>query len=264
MPNFDFPADSYPLVVAHRGASAHQPENTLPSFEAALQAGADAVELDVRLTSDGVPVVMHDADVARSTNGRGLVCELTLSEVKSLDAGRDGTPAEVPTVAEVLELVSGRAGVNFEIKNIPGEQDFDSPREGALMGALEALDRTTFSGPVLVSSFNWLTIERCREVAPDIPTGFLAIAAVSPHASLVYVRDAGHAFVLPQASSLLAAGESVVHDAHQSGIRVGTWTVDDPETLLTLLLWGVDAVASNDPAGAIDVRSRVRASKAGE
>ncbi|MCA1727168.1 MAG: hypothetical protein LC722_05835, partial [Actinobacteria bacterium] len=103
----------------------------------------------------------------------------------------------------------------------------------------------------------------CREVAPDIPTGFLTIAAIAPEASLVYAREAGHAFVLPEATALLAAGEDLVRDAHRSGLRVGTWTVDDPGALETLFSWGVDAVASNDPVTAVEVRSRVRARASG-
>src|SRR5438093_12032267 len=122
----DFPLDSYPLVVAHRGASADHPENTLQSFQGALDAGAQVIETDVRLTADGVPIVLHDADVSRCTDGSGFVNDLTIEEVKRLDAsGGRAERAEVPTLAEVLELVSGRAGINLEIKNIPGEPSFD-------------------------------------------------------------------------------------------------------------------------------------------
>src|SRR5207245_9249018 len=95
----EFPQSSSPLVVAHRGASVELPENTLPAFEGAILAGADVVETDVRLTADGVPIVLHDADVSRCTDGAGFVHELTLQEVKRLDAsGGRGTRAEIPTL----------------------------------------------------------------------------------------------------------------------------------------------------------------------
>lgn len=253
-----FPDDAYPLVVAHRGASATHPENTVEAFRRALEVGAQAVELDVRLTSDGFPVVLHDQDVSRTTDGTGLVHELSLAEIKGLDAsGGKDPPAEVPTLGEVLDLVSGRAGVNLEIKNIPGEASFESPREAVVEAALGELEATSFSGPVLISSFNWLSIERSRELAPDVPTGFLSVGAIDPAASLVYAREAGHAFVLPAVHALLSAGEGFVAQVHGAGLRVGTWTVDDPDLTRTLFTWGVDAVATNDPATAVVIRDEL-------
>src|SRR6266545_4718053 len=128
----------------HRGASATFAENTLESFAAAIDSGAQAVELDVRLSADGVAVVMHDPDVSRCTDGAGLVHELTVAELKQLDASRGtGERAAVPTLREVLDLCSGRIGVDLEIKNIPGEPAFDSPREAAVEALLPA-------GPELV------------------------------------------------------------------------------------------------------------------
>lgn len=249
-------------VVAHRGASATEPENTLVAFDAAFAAGADAVELDVRLTSDGVPVVLHDAEVSVATNGSGYVHEMTLAEVKRLDAsGGRGSRQEVPTLAEVLEATRDRGGVDLEIKNLPGESSFDSPREAVLEAALEALEAAAFLGPVLVSSFNWLTIERCKQIAPDVPTGFLTIAAIDAHAALVYARRGGHDFVLPQTPALLEAGRELVEEAHGDGVRVGTWVADDPPILETLFSWGIDAVACNDPAAAVSVRERVDAAQ---
>ena len=255
----DFAMDVRPLVVAHRGASSAYPENTLESFQGAIEAGADVVETDVRLTADGVAVVLHDQDLARTTDGTGLVGELTLSELKRLDAsGGAGPRAEIPTLREVLELVSGRAGINLEIKNIPGEVAFDSPKEAAVTAALEELERTSFSGSVLVSSFNWITIERSRELAPEIPTGFLTIAAIAPEAALVYARRHGHEFVLPSVTALVPAGEGFVRDAHDAGLRVGTWTVDDPDEARRLFEWGVDAIATNDPGSILAVRDGSR------
>ena len=246
-------------MVAHRGASATEPENTLAAFEAAIAAGADAVELDVRLTSDGSAVVLHDPEVSGATDGSGFVHEMTLAEIKRLDAspGR-GPRQEVPTLAEVLEALGGRVGVDLEVKNLPGESAFDSPRESVLEAALEALEASSYGGPVLITSFNWLTIERSKQLAPDIATGFLTIAAIDAHAGLVYARGHGHDYVLPQTPALMEAGGGFVSEAHEHGIRVGTWVADDEAVLETLFTWGVDAVASNDPAVAVAVRDRVR------
>jgi glycerophosphoryl diester phosphodiesterase len=252
----DFGSELTPLVVAHRGASSAYPENTLESFRGAIEAGADVIETDVRLSADGVAVVVHDQDLSRTTDGAGFVHELTVAELKRLDASAGhGSKAEIPTLREVLDLVNGRAGINLEIKNIPGEVAFDSPKEATVRAALEELERTSFSGSVLVSSFNWITIERSRELAPEVPTGFLTIAAIAPAAALVYARDGGHQYVLPSVTALVPAGEAFVREAHEAGRRVGTWTVDDPGEARTLFEWGVDAVATNDPAALLALRA---------
>ena len=125
------------MVVAHRGASIEQPENTIAAFEAAIDAGADAVEFDVRMTVDGHAVVMHDADVSRTTDGNGLVSEMTLEEIRTLG---------VPTLEETLGCLAGRAAADIEIKNLPGEPGFTSDREAAAEarreGAGHQLDAT--------------------------------------------------------------------------------------------------------------------------
>ncbi len=250
----------WPAVVAHRGASALYPENTLRAFEGAIDAGADLVELDVRLTSDRVPVIVHDLDVSITTDGSGRVHELTLGEIKRLDASRGrGERAEVPTLDEALELLSGRVGVNIEIKNLPEEPAFDSPREAAVEKTLSTLQAVAFSGPVVVCSFNWLSIERVLALEPSVPTGFLTVAAIDPWASLTYVKAKSHSLVLPHAIALESAGREFVDAAHADGVRVGTWTVDDAPTIERLFEMKVDALATNDPAVAVPIRDRVRA-----
>jgi glycerophosphoryl diester phosphodiesterase len=250
---------NWPSVVAHRGASAIYPENTLESFQGAIDAGADAVELDVRMTADGVPVIMHDLDVSNTTDGTGFLHLLTLAEVKALDAANGHGPrAEVPTLAEALDLLSGRVGVNIEVKNLPGEPAFDSPKEAAAEAVVRLVGERGFDGPLLVCSFNWLSIERVLAMDGGIPTGFLTTALIEPAAALVYVKDRGHRYVLPQAPGLFAAGRDFVDAAHAAGVRVGTWTVDDPEAIEQLFEMGVDAVATNDPQIAIPIRDRFR------
>jgi glycerophosphoryl diester phosphodiesterase len=145
---------------------------------------------------------------------------------------------------------------------MPGERSFDSPRESAAEATVRTLDDAAFSGPVLCSSFNWLSIERVREMDRSIPTGFLTIAAMDPWAALVYTRTNGHAYVLPQAPALYDAGRVFVQEAHRDGVLVGTWVVDDADALDRLFRMGVDAVATNDPEAAVPVRDRFRAAPA--
>lgn len=247
-----FPQDAFPTIVAHRGASSTHPENTLPAFEAALELGARAIELDVRLTADGVAVVMHDDEVSRTTDGRGFVHELTAAEVAALDAGTPEAPARVPLLEEVLELLSGRAAVVLEIKNLPGEPSFEPDRESIVGATLAALDRTRFEGPALIVSFNPASIAAARRLAREVATGFLTMD-VDPRPALAHAVQAGHDLVLPGAWSLAAAGEEYVREAHAAGVRVGTWTLDDPETVAAFLDLGADAIASNDPGMALAV-----------
>lgn len=251
-----FSQASRPAVVGHRGASAEEAENTLPAFERAIAAGADAVEFDVRVTADGVPVVMHDADVARTTDGSGLVRDLRLAEVKALRiALRGGGGVEVPTLEEVLRCCAGRVGVDVEIKNIPGEPDFDAERELAVEATLRALDAVGFAGDVLLTSFNPFSLARARELDPAVPTGLLADPTVPAEVAFGFAREQGHGWVLPFADRLRDAGAAIVDEVHASGMRLGTWVVDDPTAAVELMRRGVDAVATNDPAALVAVRA---------
>lgn len=249
---------TFPVIVAHRGASSTRPENTLVSFEEAIALGAQILELDVRLSRDGVPVVMHDPVVDRTTDGTGFVHELTAADLASLHVGPNAT---VPTFAEVLEAASGRVALAVEIKNIPGEPAFDPVGE-PIVGAVHAeLDRSGFDGAVLVISFNPSSIEVSKALAPDVPTGLLTTDLVDPREALAYAASKGHDMVLPGTRASIPAGQSFAAEVHAAGLRAGTWTVDDPETLRVLFDRGFDAVASNDPAMGLAVlaeRDRAR------
>jgi glycerophosphoryl diester phosphodiesterase len=224
--------------------------------------GADFVELDVRLTADGELVVLHDFDVSRTTYATGLIHQMTLSQVKALDAsGHRRLGLAVPTFEEVLRDLSRRVGIDVEIKNLPGEPAFDSPREAIAEECVRLIRETAFEGPVVASSFNWLPIERIRDIAPGILTGFITSALIDPWAALVYARTRGHELILPQAPALFDAGPPFIEAAHEAGVRVGTWTVDDPEAVEALFAMGVDAIATNDPAMAVPIRDRRRERK---
>jgi glycerophosphoryl diester phosphodiesterase len=244
-----------PLVVAHRGASAERPENTLEAFEAAVRAGADAVEFDVRLTRDDHAVVHHDASVDRTTDGRGPIRDLTLAEVAALRVrAPSGEASGVPTLVETLTSLSGRVAVDIEIKNLPGEPDFDPDREAAVEATLRALDETGFIGPVLVSSFNPRSIAWSRRLAPEVPTGLLTIEHLPLTDALALA--AGHPWVLPSAAAVLAGDEGWIDAAHTSGLLVGTWIVDDAETAVLLAARGIDAIATNDPVAIVTALGR--------
>ena len=250
-----FSQEAERLVVGHRGASATEAENTIPAFEMAIEAGADVVEFDVRMTADGTAVVMHDPDVARTTDGRGLVRDLLLVEVKRLRIRTaDGEATEVPTLLEALAWLSGRVAVDVEIKNIPGEPDFDGTKEVAVEATLCALDDAGFVGSVLLSSFNPLSIARALEMAPEIPTGLLTSDDVDARVAFEFAREQGHRWVLPFVGSVLTAGTSLVDDVHAAGMRLGTWITDDAVVAVDLMRAGVDAIATNDPSTIVAAR----------
>jgi glycerophosphoryl diester phosphodiesterase len=251
-----FSQEAERLVVAHRGASVSEAENTLAAFDEAVAVGADVVEFDVRMTADDVAVVMHDPDVSRTTDGHGLVCELRLEQLKALRIRTsEGGFTQVPTLEEALTCLSGRAAVDVEIKNIPGEPDFDGENELVVEATLRALDAVAFTGKVLISSFNPSSISRALSLAPDVPTGLLTTEDVDPLAALQFARDQGHGWILPFVGGVSAAGSSLAERVHDEGMRLGTWITDDPAEAVALMRAGVDAVATNDPAAIVAART---------
>jgi glycerophosphoryl diester phosphodiesterase len=247
-----------PMVVAHRGASVEQPENTIEAFDAAIAAGADAVEFDVRMTADGVAVVMHDPDVSRTTDGTGLVAELTLSDVRRLRIPLPGGGAAgVPTLEEALGCLAGRAAADIEIKNLPGEPGFTPDREPAVEATLDALDEVGFPGPVIVSSFNPQSIARSRQLRPDVSTGLLTSYDVDATEALTRAVGERHPWVLPFVVKVLEAGEGFCAEVREAGALLGAWIADDPSMARTLFEWGVDAVATNDPRTIVVVRDEL-------
>jgi glycerophosphoryl diester phosphodiesterase len=247
-----------PLIVAHRGASAEEAENTLAAFELAVEVGAGAVEFDVRMTADGAAVVMHDPDVDRTTDGTGLVRSMSLAEIGRLRIRTEaGGSASIPTLREVLDLLSGRAAVDIEIKNIPGEADYDGEREAAVEAVHAALAERSFVGEVIVSSFNPLSIAASRALDPSIPTGLLTEHRVDARAALAFAADHGHQWILPFAGKVFEAGPTLSDDVHAAGMLLGTWITDDPKEAVTLLQVGVDAVATNDPRHVVPARAEV-------
>jgi glycerophosphoryl diester phosphodiesterase len=156
------------LVIGHRGFPSRAPENTLASFEAALDLGVDGLELDVHLSRDGHLVVIHDQNLARTTDGQGLVHEHTLAELKALDAGRwygpDFAGERIPSFEEVLDLVGRRVPLQVEIKGAT---------EGVTEATLAALDARGLLGTVMITSFQLQRLPLVRKLAPSVQIGAL-------------------------------------------------------------------------------------------
>jgi glycerophosphoryl diester phosphodiesterase len=240
-----------PLVIAHRGDSAHRPENTLASFSSALEVGAELVELDVHLTRDDHVVVIHDATLERTTNGSGRVIEQTLAEIRALSAGYparfgDAYAGErVPLLAEVLGLVEGRARAMIELKH---ESVNDDAAGGLEARTIAEVRRAGMSDDVALISFDRRALLRCRELAPEISRGHLFHRAGVDEV-LAGAREIGSALVMPEKGML---GEELRDRARDAGVRVATWVVDDPDELRALRRYDLYGVGSNRPGVLIE------------
>jgi glycerophosphoryl diester phosphodiesterase len=240
-----------PLIIAHRGDSAHVPENTLASFAAALELGADLVEFDVQLTKDGAVVVIHDATVNRTTEGRGRVHDMTLAEIRALSAGypsRFGSNyrgERVPTLGEALTLLKDRARVMVEIKPDSVTEDAEGGIEAR---AIAEVRKAGMEKDVALLSFSRRALLRCRKLAPEIVRGHLFQRA-EPGEVLVGAREVASELVMPEKSML---SDELRDRAREAGLKLATWVVDDPEELRHLRRFDLYGVASNRPGVMLD------------
>jgi len=224
-----------PLVLAHRGARTVAPENTIEAFTVALAQGADGVELDVHRTADSGLVVHHDADAP----GLGVLADLGVEEIQR-------ARPDIPTLAEVLDACRG-ALVNVEIKNMPGDADFDETHEAARL-VVELLDQRGSADDVLVSSFNLASIDRVRELDATVPTGLLSMFGVDPFDALEVCVARGHGALHPFIGILPAgAATAVAVRAHELGLRVNVWTVNDGDEMVRLAAAGIDGIVTDVP-----------------
>jgi glycerophosphoryl diester phosphodiesterase len=230
-----------PRVIAHRGARRVAPENTIEAFLAAAQLGADGVELDVHRTADGALVVHHDADAP----GVGVLAQRALSEIRT-------ARPDIPTLDEALDACAGML-VNVEVKNLPGDTDYD-PTDGAAAAVVELLRRRELRDDVLVSSFNLATADRVRALDDSIPTGFLTLVGMDPVNGVEVAHAHGHGALHPDVRSLTdTVAEDTVARAHELQMAVNVWTVNGEDEMRRLTAAGVDALITDVP----DVARRI-------
>ncbi|HFC11650.1 MAG TPA: hypothetical protein ENJ56_02305 [Anaerolineae bacterium] len=220
------------LVIGHRGASADAPENTLASFRLAREQGADGIEFDVRLAADGVPVVIHDPQLERTTNAVGAVSALSSSELQKVDAGQ-GEP--VPT----LDAVFTEMGTDF-IYNVEIKADPDRVQV-CVLAVLESIDRHQLRSQVCISSFEHNIMQQVQMLTPrQIVLGMLR-APHSPAHPDWFRGEAVHPhFMLVNADYLAWARDL--------GCKVNTWTVDSAEVAQLLQQLRVNSIMTNQPA----------------
>jgi glycerophosphoryl diester phosphodiesterase len=232
-----------PTIFAHRGASDHAPENTLPAFELALQQGADAIELDVKLCADSEVVVLHDQTVDRTTDGTGDIRQLSLAEIKKLDAGSHFDIAfqgeTIPTLAEVFEAVGRRTYINIELTNYASLLDSLPEQVARLVKQNSVQDR------VLFSSFNPIALIKAHRHLPVVPIGLLAQPGKSGALARSWLgRLIGYYALHPEHSDVT---RGLVESCHRWSKRVHVYTVNEEEEMRRLFGLHVDGIFTDDP-----------------
>jgi len=242
-----------PLVVAHRGGAALMPENTLAAFEHALKLGVDQLETDTHLSKDGEVIIMHDPNVATTTNGSGLISELTLAELKKLNAAAKNakggvTHQEIPTLAQALDLAKAKAGIQIEIKVNAGGARYP----GIEKKVIDLVNARGMTNDVIIISFDFPTLKEIKQIDSRIKTGALVNAQwfgarmlASPEQIVAeIIETTGADFFMPVSTTVT---EALVRAVHARGLKIGTWTVNTAGEMKRLAEWGVDGITTNSP-----------------
>lgn len=238
------PSLSRPIIFAHRGASAHSPENTIAAFTLAIRQGADALELDAKLTSDGHVVVFHDQSVDRVTSGSGRVKDMKLAALRELEAGSHFSPKftgePIPTLDEVFQAVGNQTYINIELTNYTSLLD-DLPEKVAILVQRHSLEKR-----VLFSSFNPIALRKIHRIFQDIPLGFLARPSSQGKTARGFL---GKLLVPYQAlhPHFSDTTQPLVDQLHRTGRRVHVWTVNQPEEMKRLFELDIDGIFTDDP-----------------
>lgn len=233
-------------MIAHRGASHYAPENTMAAFSMAVQMQSDMIELDVLLSGDGVPVVIHDLNLKRTTNGTGMVSEHSLKELKDLDAGlwfSDKFRSEkIPELEEVLSWASGKISLNIEIKT---EAVTDTVKNGIVEKSVNLVRKYQMEQHVIFSSFDYRALIHLQSVAPDLPKGLLyerkqAKGMEPAELARLYQADAFH-------SNWRTLNSRRLTGLLEEEIPVFVYTVNRKERMEKLIKNSVTGIFSNRP-----------------
>lgn len=220
------------IIIGHRGACGYEPENTLRSFAKAIELGADMVELDVQVCRTGELVVIHDDTVDRTTDGHGRVADLSFDELRAFDAGQG---ERIPTLVEVFDLVDRRVPINVELK---------SPKVAAPVSKLIAAYRAKGwdADRFIVSSFDHPELARFHALQSDIRIG--ALIGHLPIDLAKYAADLG---AWSASCNREFINSNFVVDAHERGLKVLVFTVNEPRDIKDMAALGVDGIFTNFP-----------------
>lgn len=221
------------LRIGHRGAAGYAPENTIQSFEAAVRFGAEMTELDVHICGSGELVVIHDESVDRTTNASGFVRDMTLNELKSLDAGKG---EKIPTLKDVFSKLRGRISINVELKGLGTAEPVQAFVDDLIRRGEWIREN------VLITSFDWEMLRRLREISKDARIGLLVYKNLGE--SLKVATEVEAYSVNPYYKSI---DIDFISRSHELNLRVYPWTVNEPEDIRRVVALGVDGVISDYP-----------------
>jgi glycerophosphoryl diester phosphodiesterase len=219
------------LKIGHRGANGYEPENTLISFQKAIEMGADAIELDVHLSSDGHLIVIHDETIDRTTNGKGAVNQLTLQQLKSV---RINEKHEIPTLKEVFDLVDKHCFINIELKNQ------DTAEQVVQLIERYISEKNWNHTHFLVSSFDWNALQQVRFLNEDIRIGVLTETDMD--LAISFARFIKAEALHPDFQLLTNEYTTKIQE---KGIRVFPWTVNKKEDIQKIKSFKVDGIITD-------------------
>jgi glycerophosphoryl diester phosphodiesterase len=239
-----------PIIFAHRGASGYAPENTIAAFEMAVSLGAEAIELDTKLSSDGVVMVMHDQTVDRTTGQSGNLRTFTAQQLRQMDAGShfDAKFAgeKVPTLAEVFEAVGQKIFINIELTN------YQTSGDGLVDKVIELIDQYSMNERVIFSSFLPSNLLRARKLKPNIPAAILCLPGKEGLISRSFAgKWISPELIHPFFSDVNAGMMKREKNRHR---KVNVWTVNEPEEMKRLLNLGVQGIITDFPDIAVQLR----------
>jgi glycerophosphoryl diester phosphodiesterase len=249
------------LVHGHRGARAMRPENTIPAFQYAIDAGADVLELDMAVTKDNVIVISHDPilhpPVCSGPSSRAVIHRLTLEQLREWDCGAVRNPSfpkqqpipgtRMPTLDDVFALApSGAVQFNIETKSFANHPEYTPAPEEFVRLVLDIMRRHKMEQRVILQSFDFRTLQAMKSIAPEIRLS--ALTENDKRDFVTIAREAGAGIISPEYSLVTA---EKVKQAHDAGIQVVPWTANDAATWDRLIDAGVDAIISDDPAALI-------------
>lgn len=234
------------IIIAHRGASAYFPENTMIAFKGAVEMEADMIELDVLLSKDMIPVVFHDARLDKKTNGTGLVSEYTLEELRELDAGswfdKKFKGEKIPTLEEVLIYTKGKIAVNIEIKP---EAVFDKIENGVEQKVIDLVRKHNMTDQVIISSFDYRVIERFKKLAPEFAAALLYERKQSHGRAPIELVRHYNSDAFNFSSSQLA--DSWATQLNENDIPFFIYTVNDPKLMRSVIRAGAKGIFTDKP-----------------
>ncbi len=231
------------IIFAHRGSSAHAPENTLAAFELAVRQGADAIELDAKLTADGEVVVIHDPNTLRTTGVPGLVRKMTLAQLQELDAGSFFDIAfkgeKIPTLTQVFEAVGKKTYINVELTNYASPMDELPFKVAGLVKKFRLEERVIFS------SFMPVALWRIHQLLPGCPIGLLCAPGRSGFLSRSWLGN-----IVPHQSlnpAIVDTSHRLVRQIHKQNRKIFVYTVLKESEMRQLFAWDVDGIFADDP-----------------